>query len=209
MDYQPYKMIDTIVPGTATTRRIARAITEIFAPANLAAALLLGIAWHAAPSGRSAVLWGLGAALFAAVLPLVYLIVAMRRGQVTDLHVRKREQRPGPMLLILCSVGFGTFLLALAGAPRELVALIAAMAIGVGSATLVTLWWKISVHVAVVAGTVTILLLVFGWATIPAVVLIPLVAWSRIALGDHTRWQTICGAALGFIVAGTIFPLLR
>ncbi|HZU12152.1 MAG TPA: hypothetical protein VFB58_04870 [Chloroflexota bacterium] len=48
--------------------------------------------------------------------------------------------------------------MAVLGAPREPAALIAAMVVGLGISTLVTLAWKISIHVAVVARTVAILI---------------------------------------------------
>jgi membrane-associated phospholipid phosphatase len=43
-------------------------------------------------------------------------------------------------------------------------------------------------------------------AAAPAVAL---VAWSRVRLGDHTPAQTLAGAALGGLVATTVFMLLR
>jgi hypothetical protein len=101
----------------------------------------------------------------------------------------------------------GVGLLAVAGAPRELLALEAAMAVGLG--TLVTLAWKVSVHVAVVTGALVILVMVFGPATLvfsPAVVL---VAWARVTLLDHTPAQTLAGAALGAAVAASVFSIVR
>ena len=68
---------------------------------------------------------------------------------------------------------------------------------GFASCWVVTLVWKLSIHAAVVAGAVTILVQVFG---LPLLVLAPLVAlvcWSRVALRDHTPAQTVAGAALG------------
>jgi membrane-associated phospholipid phosphatase len=35
------------------------------------------------------------------------------------------------------------------------------------------------------------------------------VAWARVRLGDHTPAQTLAGAALGGLVATTVFILLR
>jgi membrane-associated phospholipid phosphatase len=48
-----------------------------------------------------------------------------------------------------------------------------------------------------------------GPALLLALPVIALVAWSRIRLGDHTPAQTLAGAALGGLVATTVFILLR
>jgi membrane-associated phospholipid phosphatase len=65
----------------------------------------------------------------------------------------------------------------------------------------VTLAWKISVHVAVVSGALAVLLLVFGPTALALAPLVPLVAWARTQLGDHTLGQTIGGFCLGAAAA--------
>ena len=192
-----------------THPRLARLVTEILAPAPTVAVLLLLVAWHSAPSAADAARWGILAALFASFVPFMYIVRGVRRGRLTDHHVRVREQRRLPLLVGIASVLVGLTLLALWGAPRDLVALVASMAVGLSSSLLVTLVWKLSIHTAVVAGAVTILVLVFG---LPLLVLAPLVAlvcWARVAVGDHTPAQTIAGVGLGATVAAVVFSLLR
>jgi membrane-associated phospholipid phosphatase len=109
----------------------------------------------------------------------------------------------------IVSVLLGIGVLVLGQAPRDLVALVAAMAVGLAASLLVTLAWKISIHVAVVAGAVTILTLVFGAAALMLAPLVVLVGWARVALHDHTPAQTVAGAALGALVAAGVFSLLR
>src|SRR5205807_7157458 len=134
--------------------------------------------------------------LFAALIPLGYIIRQVRRRRLTDYHVGRREQRPRPMLVGVASVLAGLGVLALLGAPRALVALVGAMAVGLATATLVTLFWKISVHVAVVAGTVVILVLVFGPTLLALAPAVALVGWARVEVGDHTPAQVMAGAGL-------------
>src|SRR5215208_4233946 len=45
----------------------------------------------------------------------------------------------------------------------------------------------------------------FGPALTLTVPTVALVAWSRVRLGDHTPAQTLAGAALGGLVAPTVF----
>jgi hypothetical protein len=196
-------------PGQPAQRtRLARAVTELLAPANLAVGQLLLVGWHSSP-GPAGLGWGLLAATFCGLLPYGIVIAGVRRQRWTDRHLRTRQQRPAPLLAGIASVVAGLAALVALDAPRPLIALVVAMLTGLAATLLVTLWWKLSVHTAAASGTVAVLALTFGPAltlTIPTVVL---VAWSRVRLGDHTPAQTVAGAALGGLVATTVFIALR
>ncbi len=191
------------------TASLARLTTEVLAPAHLVIGLLAVVAWDSAPTPGSRLLWGAVAATFAGVLPLAYLVQGARQGRWEDHHVGDREKRPAVIMVILASVLVGTALLAAAGAPRELLALLAAMIAGLVVTLAVTVVWKISVHAAVAAGTVVVLTLVFGPALGILWLLVALVGWSRVALGDHTVGQVVGGALAGGVVAAVVFAWLR
>ena len=196
-------------PAQAVEPRLARIVTEVTAPAPTALALLLVVAWHGSSSRWAAVVWGAVAVVFASLLPLAYLLRGVKTGRWTDRHVSQRQQRHVPLAVAMASVAIGLGLLLAGGAPRELLALVGAMFAGLGTALLVTLRWKMSIHTAVVAGAVVILSLVFGPALLLLTPLVALVAWSRVTLRDHTPLQTLAGAAQGAAVAFIMFTLLR
>jgi hypothetical protein len=187
---------------------LARAVTELLAPANLAVAQLLVVGWHSIP-GPAGLGWGLLAATFCGLLPYGVVIVGVRRRRWTDRHLRARQQRPIPFLTGIASALAGLAVLLALDAPRPLAALVVAMLTGLATLLLVTLWWKLSVHTAAASGTVAILALTFGPALTLTVPTVALVAWSRVRLGDHTPAQTLAGAALGGLVAATVFIALR
>ncbi len=83
------------------------------------------------------------------------------------------------------------------------------MLVGLVTSTLVTLFWKLSIHTAVTAGGLVILVLVFGRAFLAMTPVVGLVGWARVASGDHDLGQVLAGAALGTTVAGVVFSLLR
>ena len=190
-------------------KRLARLVTEVFAPATVAGLLLLVVAIHSARSVSEAVVWGLIAVLFASLLPMLYIIRGVRRRRLSDHHVGVRTQRPLPLLVGAFSVAVGTALLTFLHAPRDLVALIGAMAAGLLTSLLVTLFWKISVHVAVGAGAIVILTLVFGPPLLFLTPLVALIGWARVELGDHTPVQVVAGSGLGTLVAAAVFVILR
>ena len=184
-------------------------MTEALAPANLVIGLLVLVAWHSASSTAARLAWGLVAAAFAGVLPLAYLLRGAREGRWDDHHVGERQKRPAVILVILGSVLVGTALMIATGAPRELLALLGAMIAGLLVTLAITLVWKISVHAAVAGGTVVVLALVFGPALNALWALAGLVAWSRVALRDHTLNQVVGGNVAGGGVALLVFQLLR
>ncbi len=197
-------------PSRRTTRRhLARIITELLAPVPVATILLFVVAWHSTHSLARSLVWGGVSTLFATLVPLLYLLRGVRRRQFTDRHVRLREQRPLAFLVGIASLLIGLALMVVLGAPRELVALVAAMGVGLIVSLLVTLLWKISVHVAVVAGAVVILVLVFGPLLLVLAPLVALVGWARVEVADHTPAQAIAGSWLGAAVAAVVFMLLR
>ncbi|WP_127360944.1 hypothetical protein [Actinacidiphila soli] len=188
--------------------RAAKLITDVLAPLNLVIALLLLIGWHSTGS-IAGIGWGLLAALFCGGIPLSILRFGVRRGRLGDKHIRIRKQRVLPMTASMASVIAGTALLHVLHAPRELFALVIAMLVGLGSTLAVTVWWQISIHNAVAAGAVTILLLAYGPVMLPLVLAIGAIGWSRRLLKAHTLPQLIAGTLVGAAAAATAFSLLR
>jgi len=88
------------------------------------------------------------------------------------------------------------------------VRLVAAGVVGLVSVTLVTLVWKISIHVAVVAGSVVTLIALFGWPLLALLPVVAATAWARVNVRDHTTKQVLAGAVLGATVAGIMFGMV-
>ncbi|MEU4566006.1 phosphatase PAP2 family protein [Micromonospora sp. NPDC023956] len=194
-------------PGTGGW--LARIVTEATAPAVLVTVLLVAVGWHSARSGLGGLGWGLLATLFASGVPIAYILGGVRRGRLTDHHVRLREQRRIPLLVGLASSAGGLALLAALGAPRPVLALVAAGVVGLVVAVSVSHWWKMSIHSAVAGGALVVLASTFGPGLLAGAPLLGLVGWSRVRLGDHTVGQVVAGAALGALVAVTVFTPLH
>jgi membrane-associated phospholipid phosphatase len=171
--------------------------------------LLLVVAWRSAPTLQQAAAWGIVAVLFGSLFPMLFVLRGVRRGALTDHHVRIREQRPLPLLVGMACVLAGLGLMVTWGAPRDLLALIAAMLGGLVVSLLVSLVWKMSIHAGVAAGSLVILVLVFGPALLALLPVVVLVGWARIQVGDHSLVQVAVGAVVGGAVAAAVFSLLR
>ncbi len=182
--------------------RVAGIVSAVFSPP------VLGIAMIAIAAGatRRAAAWAwAGIPLALNVLsPILYLIWLHRRGLVSDLDVQRREERARPLLFTLTSMLAAAAILWRAAAPSLLLGVSIAQLLQTALVLMITLRWKISMHGAASAAWLTFLIFVTGWAASPALLALPLVAWSRVHLGRHTPAQTVAGAALGGLVMGSV-----
>jgi membrane-associated phospholipid phosphatase len=182
-------------------------VTEVFAPAVLVVIVAFVVAVHAAGWGQG-LLFGFVAMFFAAGLPYAILHVKIRRGVLGDRHITLREQRPTMMTIGLVSIVVGLLVLWMLNAPRPVFALVWGICAAVAVCLAVTMRWKISIHTACAGGVVAALaVLVNVWLLLLAP-MVALVAWSRVALDDHTRDQVIAGGLVGFVVAVLVTHLL-
>jgi membrane-associated phospholipid phosphatase len=190
-----------------TRRSAARWCTYLLEPKNWIIVTVIAVGWHA--GGMAGLGWGLLAALFAGVIPTLFITRGIARGRWDDRNVGAKRPRLIVLVFLISSIAAGLILLATLGAPRELTLYFGAMLASVALLAAVTTVWKISIHCAVASGSVTILALLFGpWVT-PAYALVALTAWSRVALKDHTTAQVIAGAVLGALAASATYALIR
>jgi membrane-associated phospholipid phosphatase len=188
------------------SRSAAEWVSYLLEPKNWIIATTLAVGWHA--DGVPGLGWGAVAALFAGVVPTVFISQGMRRGRWHDRYVGAKRPRLIVLAFIIASVAVGLALLVGLGAPGELSGYIACMLGSVAVLAAITTVWKISIHCAVAAGSVTILALLFGPWLIPGYLLVALTAWSRIVVKDHTAAQVIAGSILGVAAAMVTYAII-
>ncbi|MFJ2780173.1 phosphatase PAP2 family protein [Kitasatospora sp. NPDC087315] len=192
-------------PTTKTTW--ARRVTDGVEPKNVIIAMLplLGVLRY----GWKGLGWAAFAALFAAVVPTLFIQRGIRKGTLEDRHVGHRQRRlvviPFIMLSVLTSLAVMLWL----DAPADLTAMVLAMLASLVPILVITVWWKVSIHTAVAGGAVVCLAVALGpwWLLLAPVV--ALIGWSRVVLRDHTAAQTVAGAAVGALTAGLTFWAAR
>ncbi|MCA1186494.1 MULTISPECIES: phosphatase PAP2 family protein [Saccharopolyspora] len=180
---------------------VARVLTEVCSPAVIVLLLPVAVAWRATHAPGPALGWGVFVALTSSVLPMAGIIAGSRAGWWDGHHVRDREGRLIPFVLLISLSSLGLGVLVLAGAPRLVVALDVAMLAALLAIGLITVWWKVSVHTAVAAGAVAMLAVVYSAWWLLLWGLAAAVGWSRVRLGDHTPAQVVVGAVVG-VLAG-------
>jgi membrane-associated phospholipid phosphatase len=202
-------MPPTQVQASSTIRhRVATVVSEVLAPIVVIPVVIVVIALE---STRS-VPRGLGLAAiaitFSAGTPYLVLMVGVRNGRFGDRHVRARHQRPALLAFTLVSVACGLAVLAWLHAPHDLIALVAAMVVGMAVTLVATTRWKVSIHASCVAGVIGafgLLISSWAWLLLPLVVL---VGWSRTFLRRHTLAQVAAGAIAGVTVSCSMLAVL-
>lgn len=199
--------MNALASHTQNEPRGARFVTDAFEPKNWILLVTVLVGWNA--DRIAGIGWGLLGALFAAIIPVLFIKYGMKKGRWADRHVGVRQHRLVVMTFIIASVAVGIALLIWLGAPRSVIALIVAMLVTLANLMAITVKWKISVHAAVSSGAVAMLALAYGPWMLAGYALVALVGWSRVALRDHTPAQVLAGAALGAGIAAAAFALLR
>ncbi|OIP83281.1 MAG: hypothetical protein AUK44_05690 [Porphyromonadaceae bacterium CG2_30_38_12] len=150
-----------------------------------------------------------GTFIFTGLMPAVPILLLMRKGEISDLFISKREQRTMPYLFSFLAYAFWTmFLFRVLKLPLFMVG------IGVGTTasiliiTLINLRWKISAHLSGIGGLVGgVFGVCYRMAYNPVALLVALlavsalVAFARIELKAHSAGQVLAGFTIGFLTS--------
>jgi hypothetical protein len=188
--------------------RMPRWVAGALTPANVVLALMAYVSLKYSSSVLAAVMWWTIAVALVVGVPYLILFRALRTGKADDRQVVRRSQRPALFAAAAVAVGGALILLFIAGAPRQLVWLIAAMLCGLAAMGITTIWWKASMHMAVAAGAVAVVFIENHTAGLIVALLLPVLGWARWKDGRHSVAQLIGGALIGAVVAGVVYGIL-
>ncbi len=196
----------------AGLRRCAQIFSDVFSPLLIPTyGMVIAMTMTALSILPAGIRLGatLGVAFITAFIPTLFIFILIRMGKVSDTSISDRHQRTAPFLAsVACYIGAAVYVSAL-HAPRWLMLFFAAAAAMSLISLLITHWWKISAHTGAAAGLAGVvfwlganhILLFHPLAMISgAILLVGLLASSRIILGRHTLMQVTAGALLGFFI---------
>lgn len=188
----------------------ARLVTELLAPWIWVFGLPFAVAARATGELGPTLLWGAVVGVTGSLIPMAVVLRGVGQGKYDSHHVTVREHRLVPFVATIVSVGGGWLILGLGGAPPRMLALSVSLFVSLLVMLAITfgLSWKVSMHSGVAAGAAVVLAVTFGPWLASTAILVAMVAWSRVALGDHTTGQVIAGAGVGAGVGGALFWVL-
>lgn len=180
--------------------------TELFGPFGLLPGLLAVVAFSTSPHPWMA----LGTAvLFGALIPLGISLWLLKRGQTTNRYIVHRTQRH--RFYVACVISLltgGVLMVALpVGQAMQLFFLVTILSIG--SAGVVNLVFKLSLHALVAAAAAVIIPALLGWWLVAIMVPIWLIVlWARVSAKQHTVSEVVFGSAFGAVSGVTFISLL-
>ncbi|MEJ5302847.1 MAG: hypothetical protein HPY80_05345 [Bacteroidales bacterium] len=147
--------------------------------------------------------------LFSAIIPVILLITLKWAGIINSVTLNKRRDRKYPLLGTMISnlglfwtfhyMGFGLILKVMALASATLILM----------SWIITLSWKISIHMASLGGYLAMVVMGFLAGTkpiFPAIVIMLLLSgslgWARVERKAHSPAQVIAGLLLGMFILG-------
>lgn len=188
-------------------KRIANLTSIIFSPFLVGLALILLVSFESTASILDAIKWSL-ILIALSILPIYLVVVYLVRSNKLDgILVSIRQQRSKIYALAAILAGIGCIILFYLKAPLIMLALFVTGFFGTAIFMGINLWWKISLHTAFIAASVTLLVILYGFMAAVAIVLIPLVAWSRLELESHSPAQLVAGALLAISILSAVFYL--
>jgi hypothetical protein len=183
----------------------ARLISDVFSPPMIWAVLVFPIAFRYANSESQAFFFAALYLILVCLMPALYILWMVRRGSITDIHMKVRGERLRPFLVSMLCTAFTWVILRWAGAPVVMPMMAAIMLAQLAVMTAITFFWQISMHAMSISGAVVAVSIFFGVG--PGLLvspLVPLVGAARLHLHRHTLAQVIAGTLLGGLVTGLL-----
>lgn len=186
-----------------------RIVSDVFSPPVVWATLAFPIAFKDASNSGEGLLWAFTYIGMVCLIPLLFIVIQVKRGVITDLHLEVREQRIAPFLVTLIGSGLAFGILRLIATTSVMPAFALFSFIQLAIMLGITLMWQISIHAICIAGATVTSGLLFGWSVgLLIAPLIIIVGLARIKLHRHTPAQVIIGALIGIVMTLILFALI-
>lgn len=185
---------------------LAEIVSLIFGPVTFLLLMPYLIVYRQTLSFPYSLKWGIFSAIFI-FIGIAFLITGRIKGKFSDQDLSIREERERFYIFALV---LGFLYLAAALIFKGLLFNLSIASLGIFVAivifTVINKFIKASIHMAAACAFITSMLIFFGINSLFLVWIIPLVAWSRIALRRHSVPELIVGGLLGtLITVGTFF----
>ena len=147
-----------------TKTRIANLTSNILNPFWLSLTIIVLLSFASAPSTADAIKWALITMAFSIVPVFLAIIYLLHTGRIDNIFTDVRRQRTQIYLLTGLFAIAGCTTMVYLRAPLFLIAAFATALFTVVVFMCINFWWKISLHTALVAASVTVLIMLYGWA---------------------------------------------
>lgn len=187
---------------------LARFISLIFNPVFLLIPTPYLLVLRSTGDASQAMTWTL-ISMFFVMLIGICLGIGVRKGYFTDFDVSRREERPLLFLFVLLVGALYFVSLLYLDAPVVLFILLACIFASVLLLSFINTKIKASIHVATISAFVITLGLLYGPQYLFLILIVPIVAWSRVKIKRHTVREIIAGASLGISLTVILYTIVK
>ncbi len=186
-------------------KQMAKWTSGIFNPFLVSAVVVTLISFDSTNHVSEAMKWAL-ILIAISILPVLCVVIYLaHKEKVEGIFINIRRQRNKIYFLASICVVAGCLLLLYLGAPLVLVATFVAGLAAIVVFMCVNFLWKISLHTAFAAASVTVLTILYGSNGALTAMLVPPIAWARIELEQHSLAQAVAGALLAVLIVVVVF----
>jgi hypothetical protein len=185
--------------------RLARLTSNVLNPFLVSSGVIIVLAVKSGTGPADALKWA-SISLALSVLPVFTTVFCLvRRKKLDGIFVNPREQRTRIYILAFVLAVGGCIVLYFFKAPEVLLATFTAGLIIIVIFTGINLYWKISLHTAIMSGSVTIFTIIYGVPGAFTILLLLPVAWSRWRMKLHSVAQVAVAAMLSAATVTLVF----
>lgn len=193
--------------GKETRHLLAEIVSWIFFPPLVATIFFIFLIFWYSSDFSQGLRWVIAIAPFMIFFPLIFFVVSLKLGWISDIDLSNRQERPAFLGVFIAVLFAATAILYFLNVPQKLfVYALSGLLVTVATA-LITLFWKISYHTTVTTSIVTAIIILGGMRFVFLALLVPLVAWARVALKKHNLWQVVFGALVSCLLTYGVFHL--
>jgi hypothetical protein len=152
--------------------------------------------------------WTIFSYVFVLIVAL-FVIFGVMLGAFSNFDVSKREQRP--LLFAFSAIIMLCYLVSIFifNGPKALFIALFAVVLGLIAVATVNKWTKASIHMATLTSATLFIGIVYGGYFFLFLVLIPLLAWARVKMKEHTPLETIIGTILGIVLTLVVYLISK
>jgi len=185
--------------------RWAKIISFMFDGSFISVPVFIIICMIVVEDKMAALSWALLCILFGMLIPFLYIFLLYRKNKIYDIHIPEKNKRIKPLFFTLLSYITGLIVLYLLDAPLFLKVIFIMTIISASVYTVITYYWKISMHASYITFVVITFNILLGSWMLLLLPLIPIVGWARVRAKRHTKPQVLTGAGLASVISFLVY----
>ena len=191
---------ESIKPNMSQSEKWAKIISFVFDGSFISIPIFIIICMVLVEDKMAALNWAMLSLLFGMILPFIYVFFLYRKNKILDIHMPDRNNRMKPMIFTLISYITGFTVFYLLKAPFFLKTIFVLSIISTSILTIITHYWKISLHASWITFIVITFNVLLGPWMLLLMPLIPIIGWARVRAKMHTTPQVVLGAGISSII---------